>query len=169
MAVLTDEHKLFIVQALACHDTPSQVVAAVKDEFKITVTRQQVESYNCTRAAGKNTAQKWAAIFNKTREDFEAEISKIPVALRAVRLRRLQRYVDMAEQSGNLVLAAQLLEQIAKEQGGMYDNRRIHVHSGPNGGAIQTENLNVNLNMTEEEADRRIAELQSKLDAKHGQ
>ncbi len=32
MATLTDDVKAFIVQALACFDTPSQVVDAVKEE-----------------------------------------------------------------------------------------------------------------------------------------
>lgn len=50
---------------------------------------------------------------------------------------------------------------------GMFPSRLEH--TGKNGAPIQTENLHVNLNMTEEEADRRIAELQAKLDAKHGQ
>lgn len=168
MATLKDEHKVFIVQALACYDTPTQIAAAVKEVFGISVTRQQVESYNCKRQAGQSTAKKWVAIFNKTRDDFEAEIAKIPVALRAVRLRRLERYVDQAEASGNLVLAAQLLEQIAREQGGMYENRRIHVHSGPNGQPIQTESTNLNLTMSDAEADQRIAELHKKLGIANG-
>jgi hypothetical protein len=33
MATLTDEVKVFIVQALACFDSPSQVAQAVKDQF----------------------------------------------------------------------------------------------------------------------------------------
>lgn len=162
MAILTEDIKLFIVQALACYDTPSQVVQMVKDEFKVTVTRQQVENYNCTRVAGKDVAKKWVAIFHKTREDFEAEVSKVPVMLRVVRIRRLERYADTAEKSGNLVLAAALLEQIARENGGMYENRRTLVHTGPNGQAIQTQNTNLNVTMTEAEADQRIAELIAK-------
>lgn len=162
MAVLTEDIKLFIVQALACHDKPSQIVQMVKDEFKVTVTRQQVEGYNCQRAAGKDVGKKWVAIFHKTREEFEAEVSKVPVMLRVVRIRRLERYVDEAERSGNLVLAAQLLEQIAREEGGMYENRRTVVHTGPNGQPIQTQNTNLNVTMTEAEADQRIAELMAK-------
>lgn len=164
MAALTDDVKLFIVQALACYDTPSQVVQMVKDEFGVTVTRQQVEGYNCMRAAGQGVGKKWVTIFHKTREDFEAEVSKVPVMLRVVRIRRLERYADAAEKGGNLVLAAALLEQIARENGGMYENRRTLVHTGVNGQPIQTQNTNLNVTMTEAEADQRIAE----LIAKHG-
>ena len=44
MAALNSEVKGFIVQALACFDTPSQVAAAVREEFGIEVTRQQCEA-----------------------------------------------------------------------------------------------------------------------------
>ncbi|KTC33210.1 hypothetical protein AO265_35290 [Pseudomonas sp. ABAC61] len=53
MAALKNEVKSFIVQALACFDTPSQVVEAVKNEYGLVVTRQQVETHDPTKAAGK--------------------------------------------------------------------------------------------------------------------
>ena len=43
MAALKGEVKAFIVQSLACFDTPSQVVDAVKKEFGITIPRHQFE------------------------------------------------------------------------------------------------------------------------------
>lgn len=45
MASLNNEIKAFIVQALACFDTPSQVAKAVKQEFDLDVSRQQVEPH----------------------------------------------------------------------------------------------------------------------------
>jgi hypothetical protein len=45
MAALKDDVKAFIVQALACFDKPSQVAASVKEQFRLDVTRQQVESF----------------------------------------------------------------------------------------------------------------------------
>ncbi|MDU2882953.1 MAG: DUF2280 domain-containing protein, partial [Enterobacter sp.] len=41
MATLKGEVKAFIVQPLACFDTPSQVVELVKKEFGLSITRQQ--------------------------------------------------------------------------------------------------------------------------------
>jgi hypothetical protein len=46
MAALKDEVKRFIVQSLACFDTPSQVAQAVKDTFGLEVSRQQCEFYD---------------------------------------------------------------------------------------------------------------------------
>lgn len=49
MAALNGEVKAFIVQALACFDTPSQVAEQVKKEFGLEVSRQQVESHDPTK------------------------------------------------------------------------------------------------------------------------
>ncbi|EOX8993106.1 DUF2280 domain-containing protein, partial [Pseudomonas aeruginosa] len=86
MAALNSELKSFIVQALACFDTPSQVVEAVKNDFGIVVTRQQVESHDPTKAAGKGLAKRWVTLFHDTRKRFREETAEIPIANRAYRL-----------------------------------------------------------------------------------
>lgn len=138
MAALKGEVKAFIVQSLACFDTPSQVVDAVKKEFGITIPRQQVESHDPTKANGRGLAQKWVDMFNATRERFQNEISDIPIANKAYRLRVLDRMATRAEGMKNLALTAEIIEQAAKECGDAYTNKHKFEHSGPNGGAIQT-------------------------------
>lgn len=138
MATLKGEVKAFIVQSLACFDTPSQVVELVKKEFGLSITRQQVESHDPTKANGKGLAQKWVEMFNATRERFQNEISDIPIANKAYRLRVLDRMATRAESMKNLALTAEIIEQAAKECGDAYTNKHKFEHSGPNGGAIQT-------------------------------
>lgn len=138
MAALKGEVKAFIVQSLACFDTPSQVVESVKIEFGLSITRQQVESHDPTKANGRGLAQKWADMFNATRERFQNEISDIPIANKAYRLRVLDRMATRAEGMKNLALTAEIIEQAAKECGDAYTNKHKFEHSGPNGGAIQT-------------------------------
>lgn len=138
MAALKGEVKAFIVQSLACFDTPSQVVESVKKEFGMAIPRQQVESHDPTKANGKGLAQKWVDMFNATRERFQNEISDIPIANKAYRLRVLDRMATRAEGMKNLALTAEIIEQAAKECGDAYTNRHKFEHSGPNGGAIQT-------------------------------
>lgn len=145
MAALKGEVKAFIVQSLACFDTPSQVVESVKKEFGLTIPRQQVESHDPTKANGRGLAQKWVDMFNATRERFQNEISDIPIANKAYRLRVLDRMATRAEGMKNLALTAELIEQAAKECGDAYTNKHKFEHSGPNGGAIQT------ITMTKEE------------------
>ena len=123
MATLKNEVKSFIVQALACFDTPSQVVESVKNEFGVVVTRQQVETHDPSKAAGKGLAVKWATLFHDTRKRFRDETADIPIANRAFRLRAMNRFVEKAETMKNIGLAMQILEQAAKEAGDMYVNR----------------------------------------------
>jgi len=141
MPALDAQVKTFIVQQLACFDTPSTVVEAVKNEFGQTVSRQTVESHDPTKHAGRKLAQRWVDLFNSTRERFKAETAEIPIANRAVRLRALNRMANQAERMKNLGLAAQLYEQAAKEAGGSYTNKHQMEHTGANGGPVTTQTV----------------------------
>ncbi|MFK3641239.1 DUF2280 domain-containing protein [Pseudomonas protegens] len=123
MAALNNEVKSFIVQALACFDTPSQVATAVREEFGLELTRQQCEAHDPTKRAGRDLAKKWQTLFHDTRKRFREETADIPIANRAFRLRGLARMAEKAENMRNLALTAQLYEQAAKECGDMYVNR----------------------------------------------
>lgn len=122
-AQLTDAVKRHIVTALACFDTPTQVAESVKEEFGIVLTRQSMQGYDPTKAAGKSLAKVWRELFFAQREAFKAAANEIPIAQRAYRLRALERMATKAENSRNLVLAASLYEQAAKEVGDVYTNR----------------------------------------------
>lgn len=143
MAALKPEVRAFIVQELACFDTPSQIVDSVQKEFKVQVTRQQVASHDPTKVAGKGLAQKWVDLFNRTRDRFLNEISDIPIANKAYRLRVLQRMSTTAEGMKNLGMTAQLLEQAAKEVGDAYTNRLKVESTGKDGGPIKAEVTNM--------------------------
>ncbi len=136
MAALKPEVRAFIIQELACFDTPSQIVESVQKEFKVQVTRQQVASHDPTKAAGKGLAKKWVDLFNCTRDRFLNEISDIPIANKAYRLRVLQRMSTTAEGMKNLGMTAQLLEQAAKEVGDAYSNKQKVELTGKDGGPL---------------------------------
>lgn len=125
MAILNNEVKAFIVQALACFDTPSQVSGAVKEEFGIEVTRQKCEAHDPTKWAGRDLAKRRVTLFHDTRQRFRDETADIPIANRVYRLRALDRIMEKAENMRNLSLVLQVLEQAAKEVGDVYVNRRI--------------------------------------------
>lgn len=133
MATLKGEVKAFIVQSLACFDTPSQVVELVKKEFGLSITRQQVESHDPTKANGRGLAQKWVELFHETRKRFQTELSDIPIANKAYRLRALDRMMTKAEGMRNVALAASLMEQAAKEVGDAYSNKQKVEHTSPDG------------------------------------
>ncbi|MGE6564352.1 DUF2280 domain-containing protein [Pseudomonas hunanensis] len=125
MAALSNEVKAFIVQALACFDTPSQVAEAVNKEFGIEISRQTAESHDPTKRQGRNLAKRWVVLFEDTRRRFREETAEIPIANRAYRLRALGRMVEKAESMKNMALAIQILEQAAKEVGDIYLNRKV--------------------------------------------
>jgi hypothetical protein len=124
MATLTDDVKTYIVQALACFDTPLQVSEAVKQEFGIDVPRNHVGMYQPDKRGGKNLSQKYRQLFDATRKAFLEDASTIPIASQNFRLRALDRLYQKAAARGNAALAAQLIEQAAKETGGLFTNRR---------------------------------------------
>lgn len=130
MAALSNEVKAFIVQALACFDTPTQVAQSVRDEFGIEITRQQCEAHDPTKRSGRELAKKWQTLFHDTRKRFREETADIPIANRAYRLRTLGRVAEKAEGMRNLPLVLQVLEQAAKEAGDMYVNRQVKQDGG---------------------------------------
>lgn len=128
---LPDEVKTYIVQQLACFETPSDVVKAVKDEFGQEITRQAVEYYDPGKRAGRGLSDEFRQLFAATREAFLTDTAAIGVSHKVVRLRTLARLAERAEKAGNMVLVASLLEQVAKECGDAFTNRqRIDANVG---------------------------------------
>jgi hypothetical protein len=136
-AKLTDEVKTYVVQALACFDSPSIAAASVKKEFGVDISRQLVETYDPTKKAGSNLSDKWRLLFEKTRKSFLEDTASIAISHRAVRLRTLQRMAEKAEDRGNMVLVSSLLKQAAEEVGNAYTNKREI--TGKDGEPIKTE------------------------------
>lgn len=123
MADLTDEQKREIVEALASFQDVPSIIRAFHIEYGITLDRKQVGRYDPTRSyyAG---GEKWREIFDAQRKACLEDVSAIPVAHKAYRLNMLQEGVDAARAAKNWVLMAQLLEQSAKEVGGVLTNQR---------------------------------------------
>ncbi|CAJ0719408.1 hypothetical protein LMG6871_02843 [Ralstonia edaphis] len=144
MATLSDDVKAFIVQALACFDTPSQVAEAVKEQFGVVVARQQCEGYDPTKKSAHGLAKKWRTLFEETRKQFLDETARIPIANQAYRLRVLDRMAAKAERMGNMAMVSQLIEQAAKEAGGAFTNKHRVEHTGKDGAPIEQRTAVVN-------------------------
>lgn len=132
---LPDEVKRFVVQQLACWDTPSEVAKAVNEVFQIEISRQAVERYDPNKRMGEALSEGLRELFDATRKAFLEDTASIGISHRTVRLRALARMAERAEGMKNFPLAAQLHEQAAKEMGNAYTNRREI--TGANGGAVQ--------------------------------
>jgi hypothetical protein len=123
---LTNQHKQFIVMQLACFCSPSEIVYALESEFGVTVSRQQVAHYDPTVKQSKGKLKpEWIELFDQTRAAFIGDTSKIGISHLTYRLMVLDRMLRKAERQNNLWLALKILEQAAKECGGMYVSNRI--------------------------------------------
>ncbi|QRF07513.1 DUF2280 domain-containing protein [Acinetobacter pittii] len=116
MATLKEPIKIFIVQSLACFDTPQQVADAVKQEFGVEILRQQVAAYDPTKPAGKNLSKKLTTLFNKTRADFQKNVYDIPLANKAYRLKELQNIYEGWK--NNRLMKQGVIKQVREEMQG---------------------------------------------------
>ncbi|HAV3169950.1 DUF2280 domain-containing protein [Acinetobacter baumannii] len=139
MARLNKRVKLYIVRSLATYETPSETARGVQEEFGIEVTKQQCEAYDPTKKTGKDLSEEFKAEFYRVRKEMNDNLSSIPIANIAYRLMRLQKFIDLAQFKENPVIVPSLMEQAAKEVGGLYTNRKEITGAG--GGPLQSENV----------------------------
>lgn len=132
---LSERQKLVVVQALAEFLSPTEVVEMVNSQYGINLSLTAVMHYDPRTAQGANLAAGLKEHFWKCREKFRDDMyNTVPYANRVVRLRSLSQYVDKLAKGGNVLGAAELLKQLAQDEGQMFTNRREV--SGPKGGAI---------------------------------
>lgn len=152
MATLKEPVKIFIVQALACRDTPQEVAELVKQEFKLSIDRVQVAAYDPTKAAGKNLSKKFVELFHKKRADFDKGLIDIPIANKHYRLKQYQRQLE--RNTKNTVMSLKILEQAAKDCGGQFTNKTEI--TGKDGQPFQTTTVHA----TQEQVDEAIRKAQ---------
>lgn len=144
MAALKEPVKIYIVQALACRDTPQEVVEQVKQEFGVDISRSQCECYDPTKYSGRNLSKKFVELFESTRDKFDEGLIDIPIVNKYYRLKQYQRQLDRTR---NVKTALKILEQAAKDIGGQFTNRQEI--TGKDGGPVQTVNSDVPVPMEE--------------------
>ena len=118
MPALSDAIKEFIVKRLACFETPSKVVEAVKVNFGVTITRQRVYVYD--PRCSQPPAKRWRDLHAMTREKFLRDVAEIGVSHKAIRLQMLDRLATRCERN-SVALALASLQLAAKECGGFYE------------------------------------------------
>jgi hypothetical protein len=105
----------------------------------------QVYNYDPTRA-NYDQSPKWRDLFDRRRAAFLSEVGRIGIAHMAVRLRWLNNIAEEAMTREDYKLVAAILEQAAKETGGMYTNRReVNAKVAHNYDDMTTEELWTNI------------------------
>ena len=116
---LTEEQQRFIVLKLACFETPTEVAAAVKEEFGLELSKQAVAHY-----ASVEAAEKWKLLYAEARKRYIEDTAEVEVAHQGFRLRELGKLYQRAKKRSADKMAAEFLRQAAEEVGGSYTNRR---------------------------------------------
>lgn len=135
MARLKKAEKVFIVRSLAQFMTPTEVVVAIKENFKTDVTPQQVEAYDPTKTAGADLSQEFVDLFHEARKKYiDQPIYNIEAANDIVQLRILSAL--FIKKQGNTRDAIKLSDQIQKIVKGFYE-KKIEI-TGKDGGPLET-------------------------------
>jgi hypothetical protein len=153
---LTDAHRAFVVQRIACFDSPKEVADALKAEHGVDITPQAVENYDPGKKAGQTMAKRWRELHASTRKAFLDDVSlHIPEANKSVRIRELSKAARALKARGNYIGMADMLERVAKELGDVHTNRREL--TGKGGGPIAFNEL------SNDQLDARLAKLMQAL------
>lgn len=123
MAELPIAAKMRLVALLATFSGPSEAARIVSDEFGVALKKQQAWKYDPTRS-GCNISPRLRLLFAEVRERWLNDLAAIPIAHQAQRLRSLSRLATKMEERGDYLGAAKVLEQAAKEVGGVYSHAR---------------------------------------------
>jgi hypothetical protein len=133
---LTFVQKRFLVQQLACFETPTAAAKAFKAEFGFEVGLSRVAYYNAATKSAAALADDLRALFHETRKAFLSECDAIPIANKAVQLRALDKALTLAEGRGQIAMVIPLVEAAAKIAGTI-TNKHSHEVTGKDGGPIQ--------------------------------
>lgn len=120
--VHTEEQRVFIVRRLAVFDAQEEIQADFKRRWPTTAC-EAGDIAACDPRRGL-TDEKLLAIFNARRKNFVEDFTNAaPTAEQSVRLIELHNMYRLARDRNALSIAADLLEQIAKEQAGFYASK----------------------------------------------
>ncbi len=121
---LEDAHKRYIVEGLACFVSHAEIIEGLNVNFGVEVTWQQLQRYDPTKANGATLGKEYRELFETSRQSYVQNLGNIGIANTAFRLEALGRMAREAEAKKNYVLAASLLEQAAKDRGGVFTNHQ---------------------------------------------
>lgn len=126
--------KVEIVRQLACYATNAEVREYIEENYGTQVSAAYVSRHHPANKTSAGMGQELIDLFWETRDQFQRGLDDCGIVYRAYRLRKLDEMCRKAIDTKNFSLAAQLMEQAAKEMGGAFESRK-------NQGAITLETL----------------------------
>jgi hypothetical protein len=105
------------------------VVRIIHEEFGVRYDKRLLHAYDCAKPSSK-AGGPMRDLFERTREEYLRDTASIGITNQNHRLRVLERLIGKAEDAGDFAGAGKLLEQAAKELGGVLTNETKVRHSG---------------------------------------
>lgn len=123
MPELNEVQKREIVVGFARRQTAAEIRRYLHAEYDLDVELRQITGYD-PRRPHFDAGQRWRDVFEAAEKTFLEDVNSVPAFNQAYRLNILQQGIDAAVSAKNWVLAASLLEQCARESGGLLTNSR---------------------------------------------
>src|SRR6202171_6214372 len=142
---LNDEQKAFIVKAFARFEGAREVCASFHEKYNVELSTVRAHKYNCGGPSFTG-AKKWRELFEAERRHFLENVQSIGIANKTYRIQELHKLCVIAIGRENVKLAAELMEQAAKEMGEVFTNKR----------EIRAETKSITATMTTEELRQEI-------------
>lgn len=128
-APISTEMKRRMVILFAQFHTVSQVQKAITAEFGVELDRRTVQGYDLN-GPHPRVGARLRTLFESVRSEWIGEAARVGISHQTHRLRILERLIDKAEAAREYDVAGKLLEQAAKEMGGVLTNITKHKHEG---------------------------------------
>ncbi|WP_151828159.1 DUF2280 domain-containing protein [Acinetobacter oleivorans] len=138
MAKLKKAEQLFVVRSLAQFMTPTEVVKAIKENYNIDVSPQQVEAYDPTKVAGRDLRKEFKVVFDATREEYlKQPIHNISGTNDIVQLKILSDL--LFTKKNNVTMTIKIVDQMQKIMKGFYDKKAEQGNKAKNSEEVQTK------------------------------
>jgi len=117
---LSEDEKFHLLHRLACFASPAEMVKEMHELYGIEMSIPAVLVYDATSSQSRNLSAEHRRYFLEIRQRFIETETDVAIANRTWRLERLMKLLEhtLVKQSPKLALL--VLEQAAKERGGLY-------------------------------------------------
>lgn len=108
---------------LACYQATTAIIAHFREVHDLDLTHKQIGAYDPTKSYFE-AGEKWRDIFEARRKSYLDDVESVPIARQGYRLNILEGLLQQAIRTEKNGLALTILEQAAKEVGGLLTNQR---------------------------------------------
>lgn len=146
MARLKKIHKELIVMSLAENYEPTEVQKRLRRDYNIDVSLQQIGYYNPELSTGYKLAKEWKSLYWQKKEAYRKELATHPTTDKAYRIGLMDKAAHKYMRDEEYMAMCKVLDQIAKECGGYYEDMDEVEGGGEGQGYTSIQAIMYNIN-----------------------